>query len=66
MPQAKPLHGRMVCKKCYYGFANRRQLAYLLDIAAPNVSGAGGHIEVAKDSAVQILVPRDGEQPNDE
>ncbi|MGB7156789.1 MAG: RDD family protein [Tepidisphaeraceae bacterium] len=27
----KPLYGYPVCKKCYYKFANRRQLAYLID-----------------------------------
>lgn len=27
----KPLYGHPVCKKCYYKFANRRQLAYLVD-----------------------------------
>jgi len=32
MNKAKPLYGRMVCRKCYYGFANRRQLAFFIDI----------------------------------
>ena len=32
--QAKQLYGNSVCKKCYYAFANRRQLAFFLDIAA--------------------------------
>lgn len=27
----KSLYGHPVCKKCYYNFANRRQLAYLVD-----------------------------------
>ncbi len=27
----KPLYGRPVCRKCYYAFANRRQIAFLLD-----------------------------------
>lgn len=27
----KILYGHPVCKKCYYGFANRRQLAYAVD-----------------------------------
>jgi uncharacterized RDD family membrane protein YckC len=31
MNKAKPLYGYMVCKKCYYSFANRRQLAFILD-----------------------------------
>ncbi len=31
MAKAKPLYNHMVCKKCYYGFANRRQLAFFLD-----------------------------------
>jgi uncharacterized RDD family membrane protein YckC len=31
MHKAKPLYGHMVCKKCYYGFANRRQFAFVLD-----------------------------------
>jgi uncharacterized RDD family membrane protein YckC len=32
MRKAKPLYGHMVCKKCYYAFANRRQLAFFLDV----------------------------------
>lgn len=32
MAKEKSLYGHMVCKKCYYGFANQRQLAYFLDI----------------------------------
>lgn len=31
MHKAKELYGHRVCRKCYYGFANRRQAAYLLD-----------------------------------
>ena len=31
MSKAKELYGHMVCKKCYYGFANRRQFAFFLD-----------------------------------
>lgn len=33
MPPRKPrkLYGHTVCKKCYYRFANRRQLAYFVD-----------------------------------
>ena len=27
----KPLYGHSVCKKCYYKFVNRRQIAYLVD-----------------------------------
>jgi uncharacterized RDD family membrane protein YckC len=34
MHKAKPLYGHMVCKKCYYSFANRRQGAFFLDIVA--------------------------------
>jgi hypothetical protein len=32
MHKAKPLYGHSVCKKCYYGFANRRQLAFFVDV----------------------------------
>lgn len=32
MAKAKSLYGHMVCKKCYYGFANHRQLAYFIDL----------------------------------
>ena len=32
MRKAKKLYGHMVCPKCYYGFANRRQFAYILDL----------------------------------
>lgn len=28
----KPLYGLMVCSKCYYAFANRRQFAFVIDI----------------------------------
>jgi hypothetical protein len=31
MEKARPLYGHRVCKKCYYGFANQRQLAFFLD-----------------------------------
>jgi len=31
MHKTKTLYGRGVCKKCYYAFANRRQLAFLID-----------------------------------
>lgn len=31
MRKPKQLYGTPVCKKCYYRFANRRQLAYFLD-----------------------------------
>ena len=31
MTKAKPLYEKMVCKKCYYKFTNRRQIAYLID-----------------------------------
>jgi uncharacterized RDD family membrane protein YckC len=32
--KAKALYGNLVCKKCYYGFANRRQLAFFIDLVA--------------------------------
>ncbi len=28
----KNFTAEIICKKCYYGFANRRQAAFLLDI----------------------------------
>lgn len=31
MHKAKPLYGVDVCKKCYNGFANRRQFAFIID-----------------------------------
>jgi uncharacterized RDD family membrane protein YckC len=31
MHKAKELYGHLVCRKCYYGFANRRQFAFFLD-----------------------------------
>ncbi len=31
MRWAKSLYGHVVCKKCYSGFAERRQLAYIID-----------------------------------
>ena len=37
---AKTIYGHPVCKKCFYAFANRRQLGYLVDaliIIIPNV-----------------------------
>ncbi len=30
--RAKLLYGHLVCKKCYYAFANRRQFAFAVDI----------------------------------
>tara|TARA_Y100000589_G_scaffold331941_1_gene388063 strand:+ start:261 stop:920 length:660 start_codon:yes stop_codon:yes gene_type:complete len=29
--KARPLYGTKICKKCYYGLTNRRQLAYVID-----------------------------------
>ncbi len=37
MHKAKLLYGQAVCKKCYYAFANRRQLAFAIDIVLWNV-----------------------------
>ena len=37
--KAKRLYGGMVCKKCYYKFANRRQGAYLVDVVVIGVVG---------------------------
>ena len=34
MRDPRLLYGHIVCRKCYYAFANRRQLAYLLDFGA--------------------------------
>lgn len=34
MHKAKRLYSVPVCKKCYYKFANRRQLAYVIDWVA--------------------------------
>lgn len=48
MRKAKELYGQMVCKKCYYAFANRRQLAFAIDIILWHfiffafIAGAGG------------------------
>ena len=39
MPKAKPLYGHMVCKKCYYGFANRRQGAFVIDSIGIRIVG---------------------------
>jgi uncharacterized RDD family membrane protein YckC len=33
MKHARPLYDYLVCKKCYYAFANRRQFAYMFDFA---------------------------------
>lgn len=30
--QAKPLYGHLVCKKCYWTFANQRQEAFFIDL----------------------------------
>ena len=35
--KAKVLYGHPVCKKCYYAFANRRQLAFVIDIILWNI-----------------------------
>src|SRR4051812_7616453 len=39
MHKARPLYGRLVCKKCYYSFANRRQLAFFVDSILLRVLG---------------------------
>jgi hypothetical protein len=37
----KILYGHRVCKKCYYAFANRRRLAFFIDIIILDVLGLG-------------------------
>lgn len=37
MPKGKSLYGHLVCKMCYYSFANRRQLAFAIDIILWNI-----------------------------
>ncbi|MBN1591771.1 MAG: RDD family protein [Candidatus Coatesbacteria bacterium] len=32
LPRYGKVYGRYVCRKCYFGFANRRQFAYLIDV----------------------------------
>jgi uncharacterized RDD family membrane protein YckC len=32
MHKAMPLYNHMVCRKCYYKFANRRQFAFFIDV----------------------------------
>lgn len=41
MKRAMALYGSPVCRKCYYGFANLRQLAFFLDIIAWRMVLAG-------------------------
>lgn len=31
-PHYAKLYGHYVCRKCYYGFADRRQIAFLIDL----------------------------------
>jgi uncharacterized RDD family membrane protein YckC len=38
MKKAKPLYGHMVCRKCYYAFANRRQFAFFIDVVTWRVA----------------------------
>jgi uncharacterized RDD family membrane protein YckC len=38
MKKAKALYGHMVCRKCYYAFANRRQFAFFIDIVTWRVA----------------------------
>ena len=38
MKDARLLYNHIVCRKCYYKFANRRQLAYFLDIIFLNIA----------------------------
>jgi len=38
MKKAKPLYGHMVCKKCYFKFANRRQFAFFIDLVTWRVA----------------------------
>lgn len=37
MKKAKELYGQKICKKCYYGFANRRNFAFVVDILIWNI-----------------------------
>lgn len=41
MPKGKPLYGVQVCKKCYYGFANRRQFAFIIDSLVFRIASFG-------------------------
>jgi len=58
MLKAKPLYGHMVCKKCYYRFASRRQMAFLLDwilTAAPIVVPVNAISKESHDPTVQAV-----------
>jgi len=65
MPPKKPktLYGRTVCKKCYYKFANRRQLAYIVDVIfftvlsmlVGGVFGAAGALAGMPEDTIELL-----------
>ncbi len=67
MNDARMLYGQLVCRKCYYSFANRRQLAYFLDllvyygilliagVIVGGVMGASGSSESAIQGAASLL-----------
>lgn len=35
--KAKLIYGRLICRKCYYSFINRRQIAFVADIVLWNI-----------------------------
>lgn len=67
MNDARMLYGYLVCRKCYYAFANQRQLAFFLDslgfyfitfvagIALGTVMGASGSSQSEIQGAVSVL-----------
>lgn len=59
---AKQLYGHNVCKKCLYGFANRRQVAWLADAILIGIIGAavgfgiGSAIDATRPDLVDSVV----------
>jgi uncharacterized RDD family membrane protein YckC len=68
--KAQILYGHLVCKKCYYGFANRRQAAWIVDVIAfrmvctmvgfivgVGTGAVGGSVAQAQDAALLFFLP---------
>ena len=56
---ARALYGHMVCKKCYYGFIERRHHAYFLDLMAWCLLVASVSVGIA------LAMPTDGSPQSD-
>lgn len=63
MRKEKKLYGEFVCKKCYYAFANRRQLAFVVDWVIQLVGGIVFAIGYATFLALVLGIDPGGDSP---